>query len=115
MLVLDDLGVLKRANLLEDLIDAALLSLKVEILHVNHLAQFPSLLLFLLDLLDLLHDVCLVDHPQGRQLKIDEVVFELVALEVLHHVVCELWALELSNSDGPVGCDHELLNHAVEL
>lgn len=68
MFVLDDLSVLNRADLLKDLVDAALLSLKVEIFYVNNLTQLSSLLHLFLYLLDLLHDVCLVDHAQRREL-----------------------------------------------
>lgn len=113
--VLDNLGVLERADLLEDLINAALLRLKVQVLDVDHLAQFSSLFLLLLQLLDLLDDVGLIDHPQGRVLEIDEVVLELVALKVLHHVVRKLRVLELGYRDGAVGRNQKPLDHPVKL
>ena len=115
MFVLDNLGILERADLLEDFINATLLRLKVQVLDVDHLAQFSSLFLLLLQLLDLLDDVGLVDHPQWRVLEIDEVVLELVALQVLHHVVRKLRALELGYRDGAVGRNQKPLDHPVKL
>ena len=103
MLILDDLSVLKRADLFEDLVNAAVLGLEIEVLDVDNLAQLSGLLLFLLDLLNALCDVCLADHAQGRVLKVDKVVFELMILEVLHDVFCELGILELCDSDGSIG------------
>lgn len=103
LFVLDYLGVLKRTDLFEDLVNTALLSLEIKVLDVDNLTQFSSLLLFLLNLLNALCDVRLVDHPQGRVLEVDKVVLELVILEVLHDVLRELRILELSDSYGSIG------------
>jgi hypothetical protein len=59
--------------------------------------------------------LCLVEHAQRCILEVDEIIFELVALEVLHHVLCEFRVLELGDGNGTIGCNHQLLEDSIEL
>lgn len=89
--------------------------MEIQIFHIDYLAQLFSLLCLFLDLLDLGLELLLSDHALGGVLEVQEIVFEFVALQVLHDIGCKFCTLELSYSDGPVRRYQQLVQNTVEL
>lgn len=102
-------------TVLDVFLQGLFLSLEVQVLDVEDLAQLLIILPLLLFLLDPLFHLGCCHQVDGGIFQIQRVVLELVVREFIKSILSELFILKLHNSYGFVGAEHQPPHHTIEL